>query len=341
MVTRPAYRVVANQDDITAAILDRFIGLVVTDETGVESDLFEMTLADHDPNVPIAMPSTGAELEVFMGYGEQVERMGLYVCDEVELSGWPSQMVIRGRAAPFDGSTGGKSDLQTQKTRSWASGTKLADMVAKIAKEHGMQPAVGESLRAIVLGHYDQTAESDLSFLLRVGRRYDAIVKAANGKIVVAKRGESKNTAGEELPEIRLRPGQVSSYRVVTARRDSPGTVVSYWHATKQSKRIQVQVGSGDPVRQLRHYYPNEAAARAAAQAELDKRTRGENTLSLTLPGNPAICAEATLVLEGFREGVSGEWIITRVEHKLDSSGYQCTLDAEKPGSSDSGSDGE
>ncbi|QOE32758.1 baseplate hub protein [Achromobacter phage Mano] len=331
----PAYRILANQADITAAVLDRFVSLRLTDETGLESDMFEMTLADHDPQRPIAMPDTGAELEVFLGYDSLVQRMGLFVCDEVELSGWPAQMTIRGRAAPYDASKGGKSDLQTQKSRSWKTGTKLGDMVAKIAKEHGMEPAVGESLRGVVLSHWDQTAESDLSFLLRVGKRYDAIVKAADGKLVMTKRGESKTADGQDLPTVTITPQQVGSYRLTLARKESPGTVVAFWHTTKQSRRIEIRVGEGEPVRQLRHYYPTEESAKTAAQAELDKRARGEHKVTLTMVGDPTLCAEARLVLAGFRDGLAGEWLITRVEHSVDpATGYQCTVEAEKPNAS-------
>jgi uncharacterized protein len=46
--------------------------------------------------------------------------------------------------------------------------------------------------------------------------------------------------------------------------------------------------------------------------------------------GDPKIQAEAPLTLEGFRERVSGHWVITRVEHVLDSSGFLTDIEAEK-----------
>lgn len=329
---RPVFRIVANNEDITATILDRFIDLRLTDEAGMQSDMVEISLADHDPLVPIQMPDTGAELRVFIGYEGQVQDMGLYVVDEVELSGWPGRMTIRGKAAPYETSKGGKSDLQTQKSRSWKKGTKLGDMVAKIAKEHGMEPAVSESLRGIVMPHFDQTEESDISFLLRVGKRYDAIAKPAGGKIVLAKAGEMKSATGEDLPPIMVVSGETSRFSMTMARRESPGTVVAYHHAKRTARRIPVTLGSGEPVRRLRHWYPDEQSARAAAQAELDKRARGEHKLSLTMPGNPLLAAESPLVAFGFRDGVDGEWLVTRVTHTLSKGmGYQCDVEAEKP----------
>ena len=331
MGLKPQFRILANTADITATILDRFIGLSLTDESGMESDTFEFTLADHNPLAPISMPETGAELEVFLGYDNNVQRMGLYIVDEVELSGWPGTMTVRAKAAPYDKSKGGKTDLQSQKSRSWPKDTKLADLVAKIAQEHGMQPAVAQALQGTTLPHLDQTEESDISFLVRVAKRYDAIAKPAGGKIVVAKRGDSKSASGRDLPSIRIHASQTTSWRMTLAKRDKPGSVVAYYHVNREAKRDEVTAGEGEPVRRLRHWYPDAGSAKAAAQAEMSKQRRGERKLSLTMPGDPLIAAETPLVATGFREGVDGEWLVTRVTHTIGKSiGYQCDLEAEQ-----------
>ncbi len=327
----PVCRVVANSADITAKILDRLISLRITDEAGLEADTLEITLADHDPANPIQIPPKGAELEVFLGYGVASARMGLFVCDEVELSGWPAQMAIRARAAPYEASKGGKTDLQTQKSRSWPAGTKLGDMVAKIAKEHSMQPNVAASLKDIQLPHFDQTEESDISFLVRVCKRYDAAAKPSGGKLVVVKRGESKTASGKDMPTVNLFAGDCTSYRYTEASREGTGTVIAYWHQSSQAKKVEVKVGSGEPVKRLRHHYPNQDAAKAAAQAELDKAARGERTFTASMPGDTALAAECKLVATGFHPGVDGTWLVKRVTHSLDSSGYKSDVECEKP----------
>jgi phage protein D len=330
--TQPKFRIVANSIDVTAVIADRLISLRLTDEAGVDSDTLEIVLADDQPDAPIEKPAKGAELEVFLGYETAATRMGLFVADEIEMSGWPGEMVIRSRAAPYDKSRGGKSDLQTHKSRNWADGTKLGDMVAKIAKEHGMEPAVSAGLRAITLPHFDQTEESDISFLVRIAKRYDAIAKPAGGKLVLAKRGEGKTVGGEDLPTITVTPTDEVTWRVVEASRESAGTVVAYYHAKGAAKKTEVVVGDGEPVKRLRHYYPTEDAAKRAAKAELDRSARGMSTLSLSVPGDPALCAECKLSLIGFRAGVPVEWIVTRVVHELDAgSGYRVSIEAELP----------
>lgn len=305
--------------------------MTLTDAVGLESDTLEITLSDNDPMAPIAVPPTGAELELSIGYDGINTPMGMFVCDEVELAGWPGEMVIRARAATYDKSKGGKTDLQSQKNRSWPKGTKLGDMVSKIAKEHGMEPAVAESLKSITLPHTDQADESDINLLLRLAKKYDAVVKPANGKLVLAKRGESKSVSGEALASVELVPTDCTSFRMVIAKRETAGMVVAYWHAVKQSKRNEVKVGSGEPVRRIKQYYPTEEMALAAARADLSRRERGQQTVSLTCTGAPWIAAECPLNLSEFRPGVDGEWLISRVTHRIDAAGYVCDLEGEKP----------
>lgn len=332
----PAFQILANNQDATRRIAERFSRITLTDECGMESDSVEIVLSDHDPLQPIEMPETGAELEVFLGYDGVLELMGLYVVDEVELAGWPGSLTVRGKAAPYSTSTGGKTDLQTQKSRSWPKGTKLGDLVATIAGEHGMEPAVSEALQTISLPHLDQTEESDMSFLVRLGKRYDAVSKPAGGKLIMTKRGEGKSITGEDLPRIQVHSRDVSRYMMTLARRESPGTVIAYYRATRSAKREEVKVGSGEPVRRLRHWYQDEEAAKEAAQAEMDKRIRGEHKLTLTLPGQPGFVAESPITVSGFRDGIDGDWIVTRAVHNITkATGYLCDLECEKPNATD------
>lgn len=327
---RPAWRLLANRADITTTVAERLISLRFTDEAGLESDMLEISLADHDPDKPIQVPAAGAELELSLGYEDALTRIGLFVVDEIEMSGPPGVMTIRARATPFEGSRGGMSQLQTQKRRAWPKGTKLADMARKMAAEHGLIPAIGASLEDIRLPHLDQLDESDLNFLVRIARRYDALVKPAGGRLVLAKRGETKTVSGQTIAPVILEPGEVSSWRVSITRREQSGMVVAYWHATRQARRHEVKVGEGEPVTRLKRYYPTEDMARAAARAELDRRARRQATVSITMPGRIEVMAEGRLVLAGFREGVDGQWVINRVEQSLDGSGLSTSIEAER-----------
>lgn len=337
-MTRPAFRVTANGADITALVASKYTSLRITDEAGFQSDTLEITLADNDPASPVRKPPKGAELEVWLGYDGAATRMGLYVADEVELSGWPGQLVIRARAAPMEKSKDGKTDLQTQKTRDWPKGTKLSAMVGAIAKEHKLESAVAKSLQGIVLPHFDQTEESDISFLIRVAKRYDAVVKPGGGKLALVKRGESKTASGDDMPTVVLLPEHCTKWSENESARDDDGTVVAFYHDRGAAKRVKVEVGSGDPVRRLRNNYPDKASAEKAAQAELDKRERRKNKFSCTMPGDPQLAAEGKLQLVGFHPDVATDWLIARVTHDVTpGAGYTCDVEAEKPNGGDAG----
>ena len=68
------------------------------------------------------------------------------------------------------------------------------------------------------------------------------------------------------------------------------------------------------------------------ALSRLDQIARGRSTVSLTLAnGNPNLRAQFLVTLTGFRSGVDEQWVATRVTHKLTTSGYSTSLDAEIP----------
>ena len=54
-----------------------------------------------------------------------------------------------------------------------------------------------------------------------------------------------------------------------------------------------------------------------------------------TFPGRPEVNAEGIATMEGFREGVDGDWLITGAEHYVGPNGYRCTIECEQPNSAD------
>lgn len=311
MGLKPCFSVIANEMDITAIISDLYEYISITDGTGYESDTCEISLID-DPRRLIEMPKKGAELRISMGYDLEMVGMGLFIVSEVTLSGPPEKMIIRGRAVPQLTSKNGITSLASQKTRSWPKNTSVSAVVSKIAKEHGLDPFVSDSVAQIKLPHFDQSDESDLNFLLRIAKRYDVICKPAGGKLLFVKRGEI------DLPNLVLAKEQVSDWEMTSSTSDSAGTVIAYWHDKKVAKKKDVKVGDGEPVRRLRHTYQDEKSAYASAQASLDQSRRCEEKLSLNLPGNPNLSAEAPITLLNFRDGIAGDWVIEQCTHSID-----------------------
>jgi phage protein D len=328
---KPAYRVTVDGQDITSILASRLVSLRLTDAAGVESDSVEIVLSDHLPLARLEIPPTGAEIRVALGYAFGAKDMGLFIADSVEAEGPPDQLRIRGTASVHGETTGGKTALTEQKTRSWDAGTTIATLVETIAGEHGLEPGVSDSLAGVALPHLDQIDESDISLLTRVAREYDAIAKPGGGRLVMAARGESLTVAGQPMPAVALTPAQVSRWRLRRSLRAPAGQVVALYRDQDAAEDVEVTAGDGEPVQRLRRRYPDEASAQEAANAEFRRSARAGTQLSVDLPGDPDLVAEGRVALTGFRPGVNGEWLVTRVVHALDAGGYRCSALCEPP----------
>lgn len=321
---RPQFRVIANSTDVTGLISDRLLGLTITDEAGMLSDKVSIRIDNRDGRV--AMPSQGAQLEVFLGYVETgVSRMGLYVVDELSESGPPASLTITGKAADM------RDTLKEKRTQAWENMT-LGDLLTAVAKRNGYTPKVADALAKLPVGHIDQTEESDMHLITRIAKEHDAVAKPAGGNLLFVPRGEAKTVSGRAMPSIMLTGKDIMQWSVSLDGRGKYKSVKATYHDTATASRTEVVVGEGSPVRVLSTSYPDEATAKTAAKGEFHRQERGTGKLSVTVAGNPALGAEAKLTITGNSQASNGQWTITRVEHSLTpGDGYRCEIEAEVP----------
>lgn len=321
----PQFRIVVEgQGDVSAQIRERLLSLRVRNEEGYQSDVVEIRLDDRGGQT--VLPRRGVALEVELGYAESGRAaIGRYVVDGLEVSGPPDTLTVRATAA--DMRTGAKQ----RKTRSWDRVT-IGALVAKIAQEHDLDPRVSKGLAAIVLPHVDQTDESDLNLLTRLGEKYDAVARPVDGRLLFTSRGTTQSATGRAITPVRVSREQTGNYRVKLIDRRQYGAVRAYWYDRAAGQRRAVTAGSGEPVYALRDDQLDAATARHAAQARLNALTRGSTSLSLSMrPGMPTVNTETPLTLSGFRSGVDGLWIVTSVVHELSGGGLTTDVEAEKP----------
>ncbi|SIQ22086.1 hypothetical protein SAMN05421641_1052 [Paracoccus thiocyanatus] len=272
------------------------------------------------------MPTPGAPLLVFLGYRETgLVPMGLFTSDEVTVSSPPATLTIRAKAADLGGS------IKDQKTRSWDKVT-IGEIVGKIAGEHRLEPKVSERFQSVRIDHIDQTDESDISFLDRLGRDHDALVSVKGGALLFMGKGEGRTVSGLPIPPRPVVEGDTTSWTLTLTTREAYKSVTAIWQDTKEAKRQEVTAGDGAPVLKLRHIHKTQEEAQAAATAKLGEITRGNDTFEASLPGDPLIAAEGRILATGFRVGVNGLWSIRTATHTLDSGGFSTSISAERPG---------
>jgi len=319
----PDFKVIAAGVNVTPQIKDRLLSLIVSDEAGFKSDQVEITLDDRDNAIELPVP--GAPLAVFMGYKETfLVPMGIYTADEVVAKGPPDTVTIRGKAANLGGS------IKEQKTRNWDEKT-IGEIVSTIAGEHGLEPKVAVAYADFGYEHLDQTDESDLNFLMRIAKEQDALATVKGQALLFIGKGEGRTASGLPMLPLPITKSGKLSWSMTLATRGDFKSIEANWHNEDTGQKEKVSEGEGSPIKKLRHTYATKEEAQRAAKAELDKIKRGNDTLRMTMPGNPLIAAEGQILTVGFRIGVAGLWSITSARHQIRGSGFTTSIETEKP----------
>ncbi|MFG6082338.1 phage late control D family protein [Paracoccus litorisediminis] len=335
---KPALKVTVNGKDQTSVFLPRISSIRISDTAGIQSDQCEIELTDHLPLMPLAIPETGAEIQIALGYLFSSQVIGVYIVDEVEVTGPPNRMRITAYAAAHGKSDEGKSAISNARSRSWPDGTTVAKLVGTIAAESGFKASVTEAAGKVGLPHIDQIDESDMNLLTRIARENGLVFKPGGGALIMCQTGESVSGKGTKLPVVALTPKQVTAWSMRITRRGAFAKVIASYRDFGKSEPVEVEadgvpvgVAGVTQVKRLKKIYPTEAAARTAAAAEARRGQRGARTLRLQVPGRADLMAEGRVALAGFREGVAGEWLISEVSHTFSTDGWQSNISAEAP----------
>lgn len=319
----PDFRVVADTQDITNLLRDRLLLIRTTDKPGLEADECEIHLDDRDGAV--AFPKKGATIEVSLGYaGRPLAFVGKYIVDEIEISGPPQSLVIRGKPADV------AATLKSQRRHSWEGAT-LAGIVRDIAHRNQLQPLCRiES----AVPRVDQINESDMHFITRLARRHGATAAVKDGKLIVAARGEGKSGAGKPLPPITLHRDDLARYTLAFPDRSLYGAVQANYHDPRSGKLEVVTLpnpaastGVQAPTHTERHVHPTREAAEVAASSRAAALNRGTMTGQLELTsGRADIGAETSLTLVGIKKEADGAYLVESVEQSFSKSAWLTTL---------------
>lgn len=319
----PTYRISIDGRDITPTVNARLVSLRLEETRGDEADQLDITLSDHDGALQI--PAKGVTIALAIGWvGGPLIDKGTFVVDEAEHSGAPDQVTIRARSAEL-----GQS-LRTRRDQSWH-GLTLGDILGTIAQRNGLVPRIAAPLAAQALAHIDQTNESDLNFLTRLGQRYDAVATAKKGHLLFLPINGTTNSKGEALPTITITRADGDSHRFTQSDRDAYTGVKAYWHDGKKANRTGVVAGTKVNPKVMKETFATEADALHAVKAEWQRIQRGLATMSLTLAlGNPLLMPQNPVAVRGFKDRIDGTgWLAVRVEHSMDDSGLVTRVEME------------
>lgn len=321
----PVYKIEAKDKDITATIEKYLSSFRLTDAKGYESDSFEMTLTD--ANAEILWPDAEVKLKVWIGFkGEELIYKGEFVTDEVEFSGPPDHWMIKARAADMN------SPLKAQKSRSWHDNNSVGVIIEFIAKQNKLKPAISKRFYQINVKHIDQTNESDMNFITRLAKKYDATAKVAGGSLIFTENGTAKTASGDDMPSFKLNLTETNDYRFTRSGKSDYSGVVALWHSIKSTLEHQQLVGEAGNVKTLKRKFASQAEAKNAAEAEYRRLARDKDTAEISVQiGRLAFSAECKFELVGWRDDIDKFWISKEVTHEFSKgSGLTTRLSLEK-----------
>lgn len=323
---RAVWRMTMNGQDLAERLNPRFMELSLQECRGGEADQLDLTLSDHDGLLEI--PSLDAVIQLAIGFSDTglIEK-GSFTVSAVNHRGAPDVLTIRARSANL------KGPLRTRTERSFHKKT-VKQIVEEIALANGLKAVVAPVFAKTKIPHIDQTNESDLAFLTRIGQRYDAVATVKDGRLLFLPIQSGKTASGQDLPVIRIYRHDGDQHDYNAEERDAYTGVVAKWMDPKKQRRHEVITGVKGNAKHLRATFTNQADALAAAQAEWQRIRRGLATMRFTTAwGLPELSVQHQVLFPDFKRPISEiEWLVESLRHTINDQGLTTVMNLERAG---------
>lgn len=323
----PDYQIKLNDIDITSNFRSRLLDMTITDNRGMDLDIFTMELDDSDGK--IILPQRGSILQISIGWqGMALFDKGKFIIQTVKHAGSPDKLALSGFSADL-------SDvLKESRSESYDRMT-LGEIVQRIAERNKLGASLLNTLATTYVKHIDQTNENDLQFLARLAVSNGAVATIKNGTVLLLIPGKGTTAKGDPLPDatIRRRDGDVHSFSY-TGDVNNIGVKARWLRLDKASSGRVLARAELDPpgtifetagsrYLELQPLYATEEEAVNAATAELEKSQRISAALSFVLAmGRPELTPEMLIEVSGFKELIDKhKWIVSSVAHTINSKG--------------------
>ena len=319
----PDYKVTVNGKELTPTLNAVLLSLEINELNGEEADTLRLELDDSKGE--IALPSHGAEIHIFIGWkSQELVDKGTYTVDEIEHQGAPDRVVIHARSAAMVNSLPGK------KSRSWYRVT-LYQVVSEIADEHNLTPVVGDDLANLKLAAPQQTAESDLHFLTRLAKGFDAIATVKSNYLLFVKKGAAKTASGKAMPTVEVERTSTTRHHYRNTKRGAYTGVKARWRSIESRAYNWELAGSVERTTELVETFATQEDATEAAKAEWNRLQRGLANLTISMAaGRPEVGAEMKLKCLGVKKEIDQEnWVIVKATHSIGPTAFTTHLEAE------------
>jgi phage protein D len=322
---RPIVQIFLDGRDISGLLGGRIIKGQIVEHEGGKADELSLTISNYDGL--LEKPRKGASLEVALGFEETgVAKVGRFIVQRVTKRGPAAIFEVGGEAADFYGT------LKEQKTRSWVNGT-LGQALAQIAADNGLEPAISGAL-ASIRGNFYQAGVSDIHFVTEQARKYGAIGKVAQGRLVFVEQGSGESASGRAMPTIPITPNDLErDFSIVDQDRPNRGRVKAKHYDRDTGERREIVAGDGDgPSYTFPQIFGSqEEAERAVRARKREFDSEGKTFKGVLRTGRNDATAGGKARTEGFGDDDDMDWVFTRVVHEFDGEGYVTAFECKPP----------
>lgn len=315
-------KLIVDGNDITSLIIERLINLTLTDERDGNVDQLDIEISNHD--LSIAMPKPKAKLQLWLTDNDaHLVEMGTYHVDTSELS-MPDRIInITARSADVTES------LRVRREVSYKD-TTLGDIIKQIASRNALESVVSAAISAIGIEHFDQTGESDLSVIQRLGDMYDAIATVKSGHVIFKESGTGTTASGKELDPVFIELTKIQSARLKLESSSYTG-VTGYWNDKFGAKRNEVSVGTNVNPLNLGGTFRSEKQCQSTVESRWKQLQRAQSVFSVTLPAiDPYPLPDSPIEFSNDwpSEFKDQQLIISRIIRRI-GNGYSTDIEAE------------
>lgn len=357
---RASVEVVFDGADITSSIRPYLLSMTYTDSEEDESDSLQIQLQDRDSLwleswLEKAVAATAAAKFSMSatitpenwGSGGGALPTGGFELDSVEAGGPPATINLKGSSLAY-----GSSIRQTKKTKAWENYS-LSGIANEIAGNAGLT-CMYEAARNPTYERKEQTKKSDIKFLSELCHDEGISLKCTDGQLVLF-----DQSVYEALPPVmtirrnngRILPASPNAYGAYSKAIDceayldyslSTGAAETQYGSCRVSytdpatgKCIEgIATAEGDDGKseqrlEITARVSSAGEAKALAEKHLRLHNKFNRSASFTLPGNTALVAGVTVMLEGFG-GWDGKYMVKQATHTVGNSGYTTKIDLRK-----------
>jgi len=358
LARRSTWKVTVNGVDTTDEIEKDLLSIEITDNEESSADDLQIKMSDTtgkwlqqwlNETVQKGAKTNGLSFAVWIGTHDHTgkicqQKAGTFLLDSMKHGGPPAQVTIKCVSLNFEG--GIRND---KNDKSWENIT-LKNIAQEFAGKGGLRLLYCSDINPR-FSRKEQDQETDIAFLIRLCDGAGLSVKISDYQLIIFDRRQFENA--DALQKIVFGDGSYSKWDLGTGSGEVTYDIceVKYtdpasgqcirgeyksqaWHDEEarvaeanadKDEDDEYEVAEHTKLTVTNVKVSSIAEANERAEIELNLKNLFERTVTLTVPGNPALMAGLRLDLENFGYWC-GKYMINKCTHSISKSGYQTKL---------------